>query len=160
MKEEQLINLPFPKLQPFYYADGTGGWLLLEDFESDYCLNGVYYKIVVKKDFDYDGASIPRICRTLVGDKMAHDIIVGALFHDILYCVHDPLFNRKEADKLITHFIGRYDGSFAKQAAVYRALRTFGGIAWNREDEIDSSKTIRYKNFFVYSRSDYDGKTI
>lgn len=144
MNEEQLIHLPFPKLLPFYYPDGDGGWILLEDFTTQYTLNNRDLILTVKQGFDYDGASIPRFCRTLVGDKMQHDIIVGALFHDIMYCVHHPLFSRKVADRFIADKIFEYNGTLIKSYAVYNALRTFGGIAWRKEEDPLLSKTIKY----------------
>lgn len=139
--------LSFPTLTPFYYKDGGGGWLLMNDFSKKYTLNNKIYLLNIKAGFDYDGASIPRICRSIVGDKMSHDIIVGALFHDILYCVHHELFPRKEADKFIRYFIGEYNGTLAKQIAVYDALRMFGGIAWNHQDSPTLKKEDIYKDF-------------
>jgi len=121
----------FPKLQPFYYPDKAEGWLLLEDFSITY--NG--YKLTALKGFDYDGASINRIFWTLIGSPMDHDIIVGSMFHDLLYCVHLPEFPRCETDGLLKYLMGVYYADKAKQTAVYNAVRLFGNNHWTQTPE-------------------------
>jgi len=124
-------GISFPKLQPFYYPDKDGGWWLLEDFKIRY--NG--YLITALKGFDYDGASIPRIMRSIVGDKMSHDIIVPALFHDLFYCVHLDPFDRPSADSFFQNVAGVYGADQAKRLAIWTAVRSFGWSCWSQTPE-------------------------
>jgi len=144
-KSEYLL---FPSLLPFYYVNKKGeiddcGWWLLEDFSIALKLNDKWYKITCKAGFDFDGASIPRVVRSIVGDKMAHDIIVAALFHDIFYCVHDKIFNRKVSDKTLSLIIKYYGGTKAKERIVLNAVSLFGRFCWNKSDaELEKYRTL------------------
>lgn len=130
----------FPSLRPFRYQDVTGGWWLLEDFTIDVKIGKVWYRMTARAGFDYDGASIPRFCRSLVGDKMAHDVIVAALFHDLFYCVHHAIVSKAVADALLRDISGVYSATRAKQLAVYEAVHIFGGGPWHEDGETKMDK--------------------
>lgn len=138
-------SLLFPKLQPFFYEDGDGGWYVLEDFSVDLLVGKVWYRVTVKAGFDYDGASIPRACRTLVGDKMAHDIIVAALFHDIWYCVHHAVFPKTVADAMLGAINRVYGGSWAKEHAVVSGVALAGWTRWPKT----AAEIAQYDGFLI-----------
>ena len=153
------LSVPvYPRLEGFEYNDGTGdkGEWLLEDFTVDYRPPGLpasdpaVLRMTVKASFDYDGASIPRAARSFVGDKLAHDIRVAALFHDIGYCVHDLpasagfAADRAWWDDLIAQIIEAYGGTLAKRCAVKAAVKQFGWCAWPKS-EADLAK---YRKLF------------
>ena len=120
----------YPKLEPRIYEDTKKPyWCLLEDF-SVMVEDSIY---TVKAEFDFDGASIPRAFRSLVGDKMSFDIVVAALFHDCLYCNH--LLTRSESDDLFRTLMKMYGASWLKRTVCWSAVRTFGGFCWNKSDE-------------------------
>ncbi len=130
----------FPKLLPFLYADGDGGWLLLEDFTIEVKVNGSWFRLTAKAGFDYDGASIPRACWTLIGSKMDHDLIVAALFHDLLYCVHHPMFPRAVCDRLFADIQGVYFATATQQAMTRKAVNWFGAGPWSKDADTKVKK--------------------
>lgn len=141
---ERVADRRFPELLPFFYADGDGGWLVREDFTIEVKVGGSWLHLTAKKGFDYDGASIPRACWTLIGSKMDHDLIVAALFHDLLYCVHEKMFPRDRTDQLFADIQGMYFASSAQQALTKKAVNLFGGRTWKKSQaEID-----KYVPFF------------
>lgn len=97
----------YPKTVGFEYQDGTPdrGEFLVENFTIDYVppgwTNGMALRMTIRgnpnpilheETFDFDWASIPQILRgPLTCDKADHRIRVGALFHDMGYCVHEVL---------------------------------------------------------------------
>ena len=89
----------------------------------------------IKKGFWWDGASIPRIFWTAIGDPWEADIAPGALIHDMLYACQ--YYQRWKAD-LIMFEVNKLNGMNAiKNHAVYRALRLGGWKAWNdKTDEM------------------------
>lgn len=136
----------FPQLHPFRYADGTGGWWLVRDFTVEILIGRVWYRVTAKAGFDYDGASIPRGCRTLVGDKMGHDVIVAAMFHDLFYCVHHAVFGKAASDSFFRAVAGVYSATLAKRIAIYQAVNLFGGGPW-REDA--PAKVAKYAEMLI-----------
>ena len=123
----------YPPLHPFKYADGAGGWWLTSDFTIDVRINGRWFRVTAKAWFDYDGASIPRLMRTIVGGKMDADVIVAAMFHDLFYCAHHWLFTKDVSDRFFAGVQGVYGATPAQQVSTYQAVHLFGGGPW-RED--------------------------
>lgn len=144
-----------PKTQAFYYKDkngkldGDSGWLILEDFSVVYNIDNVWYKITCKKGFDFDFASIPSCMTPIVGAKDAIDIQSASLFHDCFYCIHHNIFNREISDKFLSNVIGYYNGSLAKQYAVYSAVRMFGNSTWHKDEK---DKMNKYKDFVIIEK--------
>lgn len=155
-----LINPIFPKVQTMLYLDETGNldgdvyWCLLEDFSILYKLDDIWYKITCKKEFDFDFASIPRIFRSLVGDKDSPDIQVASLFHDLFYTVHHKLFPKDISDKFLGKVLRCYGGSAAKEIGVYSAVKSCGWMFWKKTKE----DLIKYNKFIEVVK--YDGKTL
>lgn len=71
-------------------------WTLLKDYSFDVWYEGSSEKMVVPKWFMFEGASIPRIFRTLVGHPMTIKVLRAALIHDWLYITKKS--SRKYAD--------------------------------------------------------------
>lgn len=117
---------------------------------------GVPYKIVVPKDFIYDGASIPRILWSLSGIRPDGLIRAAALVHDFLYRYRGRLpkghsyywdietwrdsnsgYSRSESDKVFLELMGRAKISKVKRYLAYYAVRLFGRFSW-KEDNKDN----------------------
>jgi len=90
--------------------------------------------VSIPKGFITDLVSVPPIARCLVhkyGDEM-----MGALPHDYIY--HTQLRSRKEADKIIllamedANKLKGYKIGWFKRMTIYRAVRSFGWIPWNK----------------------------
>ena len=112
-----------------------------------------WYKITCKEGFDYDGASIPQAVRSIMGDKMSHDIIVAALFHDILYCVHNELLPKDKSDLLLINIMSCYNSPDIKCKSVLCGVKYFGSSAWNKDAEL---KKQRYLPFFEIKEIEYE----
>jgi hypothetical protein len=95
-----------------------------------------------RKGFRFDFASIPFFLQWLypkAGDG-THPYGIGSLFHDWLYChrkIGGRIITRIEADDLF-YEINRYVGIVRWTAGrMYRAVRAFGWIPWNRRKPED-----------------------
>ena len=87
----------------------------------------------IKRGFWWDGASIPRIFWTVIGDPWEADIAPAALIHDILYATH--YFDRAKTDEVMFE-VNEINGmNPVKNIAVYRALRIGGWKAWNEKTD-------------------------
>ena len=116
---------------------GEDKWVLLEDF----VVFTSKYKIVVKKGFDFDAASIPKVLWSVIGSPMDGKYVPGAVIHDGLYA--SGIISRSEADEVFLEIMKADGVSYAKRYAMYWAVRSCGGISWkDNMDEFD-----KYKKF-------------
>ena len=87
-------------------------------------LTGTVYE--VPKGFMTDGASIPRLLWTCIGDPFGKHYRRPAALHDYLYSI--PSFNRALADSMFYESM-RVEGlRIHKAAAMWAAVRLFGGM--------------------------------
>jgi hypothetical protein len=87
-------------------------------------INGDIYE--VPRQFKTDGASIPRLLWTCIGDPFGKHYRRPAALHDYLYSI--PSFNRALADALFYESM-RVEGlRIHKAAAMWAAVRLFGGM--------------------------------
>lgn len=102
---------------------------LSEDFS--FVVDGTCF--VIKKGFWWDGASIPKIFWSVIGDPWEADIAPGALIHDILYGTQ--YYNRKKTDQIL-YEVNKINGmNSVKNYAVYNGVRMGGWKAWNEKTE-------------------------
>ena len=108
----------------------NGGWVLTSDVDIYLCFTkyGVYdsHHIRVSKGEWWDGASIPWIFRTLVGDPQDKEYALASFVHDYLYGVR---YNRKFADCCFYHLLRGTkfkDIPWWKEKAMYAAVRVGG----------------------------------
>tara|TARA_R110000824_G_scaffold399353_1_gene604735 strand:- start:140 stop:646 length:507 start_codon:yes stop_codon:yes gene_type:complete len=107
-----------------------GGWELACDVDIYLCFTkyGVYdsHHIRVSKGEWWDGASIPKVFRFLVGDPQDTQFALASFVHDYLYGVR---YNRLVADECFYHLL--HDTKFKdipawKEQAMYAAVRVGG----------------------------------
>lgn len=98
------------------------------------------YEITIKKDFVFDGASIPQFMWSFIGSPFTGDYTVAALVHDAVY--RSNSFNRKNADKVFLALMKQDKVSFFKRRAMYLGVRFGGSSSWtNRtKEEIKKAK--------------------
>jgi len=104
---------------------------------DDYTYERGSLRITVRKDFVFDGASIPRIFWSLIGAPQAGKHAHASLLHDDLY-VNKILFrdgrevkiSRKEADDIMLMVMKEDGVSWWRRNAIHRAVRVGGGRAW------------------------------
>lgn len=87
-------------------------------------------KLKIPKDFESDGASIPRVLWRLVSPCIHQSTIRAAIAHDFLYRTTPEGWSRKDADEFF-HDICKRDGLADFQADLaYIGLRLFGWQSW------------------------------
>jgi len=87
--------------------------------------------INVPKGFVTDGASIPRACWSIIGSPFTGKYKRAAMVHDWLY--HELTTTRIYADRIFLEIMQERKVSLWKRLSMYRAVRTFGWIPWNRQ---------------------------
>jgi Protein of unknown function (DUF1353) len=122
-------SLPDPVIK---YNEQKEIWILTEN----YTYQDDSFTIIVKKDFEFDLASVPRAFWWVISP---FDLSIAApLIHDFLY-IHqgkppqDTIipyrqFTRLEADQLFDCIMEREGVATWRRAIAYRAVRLFGGF--------------------------------
>ncbi len=87
---------------------------------------GLYVK--VPGGFITDFASVPRLLWAIIPPDGKYT--QAAVLHDYLY--HKKIFPRKKSDKIFLDAMKILGVSFWKRSAMYRAVRMFGWIPWNK----------------------------
>ena len=84
----------------------------------------------VPANYRFDGASVPRI--PFVYARYGNTAHEAACLHDYLYQCQPC--TREQADKAFLEVMEQFDNppSCTQRKAMYRALRLFGWIAWNK----------------------------
>jgi len=96
----------------------------------DFYIKGV--KFTILKGFWWDGASIPRACKSIAGGSWDRDISPGGLIHDILY--NTQIFLRCFCDDVLFNVNKLNDMSFIKNHIIYHSVRIGGWVAWNDKE--------------------------
>ena len=126
-------------------VDGSQIFILDEDLIWE----GETRKIVVKKGFDFDGASIPRSLWSIIGSPMTGGYQRAACLHDALYA--SEALNRAECDKLFLDAMKSDGVSYVKRNAMYWAVRSAGWMTWNAHDR---EEVIRYRMIVIAGKKD------
>lgn len=129
-----------PSIQPFKYEDGDTGYWNLTDY--GYVMeDGI---LTLKKGFDYDGASIPKLAWSIIGHPVEPDILPGALPHDGGYCTH--VFPKARMDQLFLDVMEAFGRGSANRKICYGAVRAFGPRVWPKTPE----EIAKYKEFVIW----------
>ncbi len=153
--------LPQPDSRPI-----KGGYRLHEGYDYDWLHEETRYLISVPEGFEYDGASVPRICWSISGILPDGLVRAGALIHDWLYAhggmlpgksffrldhlrrwesVPSARWSRKAADRMFGRLLREAGVSRRRRRAAYLAVRAFGWWPWY-------SRAVRR---YFSSQSDY-----
>jgi hypothetical protein len=132
---ERLPEPVWPRLEPFRYPDGSRGFWLLRDFTVEFIFRGILWRMTIKAGYDTDGASKPRIFWAVIGDPLRLEVLIAALVHDILYCVHHPAWPLDLTNLLFREIIQACDGSWAYRNACHKAVQAGGWAVWPKTDE-------------------------
>jgi len=115
----------------FIYDEKRKETIALVIHELVYNVDGIEY--IVPKGFPSDGASIPRLCWRVIGHPFDMKYLREAVLHDWMYNVQ-PV-SRKEADDIFEQLL-RTRVSWLRRKLIYRAVRTFGWVAWNNNAKL------------------------
>jgi hypothetical protein len=114
----------------------NGSWKLQDDF-SYY---NDYIQVTVKSNFTTDGASIPKVFWSVVGNPLENDLLKPSIIHDGLYTLMQ--LPRDKCDKLLKEMLLFNGTSKVKANLVYYAVRIFGGSHW-KKDTTDTMKFVQ-----------------
>jgi hypothetical protein len=114
----------------------NGFWKLQDDFmyEDD------SVQVTVKSSFITDGASIPKMFWSILGDPLSNDLLKPAIIHDGLYTLMQ--LPRDKCDKLLKEMLLFNGTSQVKANLIYYAVRSFGGSHW-KKDTTDAMKFVQ-----------------
>ena len=87
--------------------------------------------IYVPRGFITDGASIPKAFWSTIGSPFTGKYKRAAMVHDWLY--HTVSTTRIYADQIFLEIMKERGVSLWKRLSMYRAVRTFAWIPWNRQ---------------------------
>lgn len=124
---------PFPRELEFRNAGMIGGRqcvLTTREFVAYTSLG----KIVVPAGTLSDGASIPQVAQSLVGDRF--DYLKEAVVHDHLYSPNNRDFDRAEADFILRELLYNVGWPVWKVNAFYLAVRVGGWRSYKGRPEI------------------------
>lgn len=116
----------FPKPLDGRYV-GKGQWQLLAPFEYR---NGPVV-VEVLANFITDGASIPKIAWSVIGSPWSGEYVYATIPHDWHY--HTQKVTREEADKQFIDAMEILGVPWLKRRTMYRMVRMFAWICWNKQ---------------------------
>lgn len=137
------MNFYIPTLPNAEDRDGGTRKVLTADFYFE--IDGLGY--VIRKGFEWDGASIPWIMRWKYGSPFDGVHLVGGLVHDAIYadeveysdskhtyhgapCLAD--FTRLEADNIYYSLIRKYGAVMLRAFKEWAAVRICGDSHWTK----------------------------
>lgn len=131
------MNLPSPKI---YFISDSEAYLL-----EDYTIDTIIGKITIKRAFIFDGASIPKLFWTLLGEQpFSGKIIPAAICHDILFRTH--FVSCLKANDVWNDLCVRNKVAIGKRVIMTQTLNAFGWIAYNKNKPKDIEY---YKQFLI-----------
>lgn len=101
-------------IKPLGYAVGSGNRIIIE----------------VPVGFVTDGASIPKVAWGVIGSPMTGRYIYAAIIHDYFYYM--GTFSRLRSDIIFLEAMAVLNVPRWKRNIIYRAVRLFGFMAWNK----------------------------
>lgn len=115
-------------------------FILLEDV----VVESLGYKITVKKEFDFDGASIPQALWSVYGNPLTGKYKIAALVHDALYA--SQIVSRELSDKIFLDLMKQHKVGYIKRQTMYYAVRSAGWYSWKQLTKKELEKYKEYVN--------------
>ena len=115
---------------------GDQVYVLLEDLVYE----SAKFRITVKKGFDFDAISIPKVFWTLVDSPFTGRAVRGATVHDALYA--SQILPKSECDKVFLDAMAEDGVSYVKRNAMYMAVKFGGNSAYNDTEELEKYKGL------------------
>ena len=113
-------------------------FILLEDVTVE----ALGYRIRVKKEFDFDGASIPQALWSVYGNPLTGKYRIAALVHDALYASQKlPI---ELADAIFLDLMKQHKVGYIKRQTMYYAVRSAGWYSWK---QLTKEEIEKYKEF-------------
>lgn len=138
-------------LEPVTLQTGRQEWQLYRQFKYRWLHNDVLHRMKIPAGFEYDGASVPRICWPLISPW---SLRAGALVHDWIYRHGGDIPNwshqrqtvenetvvwknvteswtRHDADRIMCRIARERDVPMWQRRTAFWAVRLCGGWSWN-----------------------------
>ena len=106
---------------------------------EDKTVESLGYSVTVKKGFDFDGASIPRLLWSIYGSPLNGNYVVASLIHDGLYA--SQKVSKSISDRIFLDIMKQSNVGYIKRTSMYLAVKMFGGKDWK--------KAIEYKDEYA-----------
>lgn len=135
-------GVPMPHVHPVT----STLWELDQNLHVDCRIGDLAVCIWVREGFQFDGASIPRVCWRLCGHPMEAPRLVASVVHDWLY--RAQVCDRELADRIFNRICKDVDMSSLRTGPEYYALRWFGWAAWNANNTWPSISEARKLGHF------------
>ena len=120
-------------------------FILLEDVTVE----ALGYRIRVKKEFDFDGASIPQALWSVYGNPLTGKYRIAALVHDALYASQKlPI---ELADAIFLDLMKQHKVGYIKRQTMYYAVRSAGWYSWK---QLTKEELEKYKEFINVEKID------
>ena len=110
-------------------------FILLEDV----VVESLGYKLTVKKGFDFDAASIPKVFWSIIGSPFTGNYTTPAAIHDGLYASQKAA--KKISDKIFLDIMKQSNVGYIKRTSMYLAVAMFGGKDWKEASEYKDEYT-------------------
>lgn len=130
------MNIPYPVIQ------GNSD-------DETYHLEKKYYAIlpdgqtlIVDSGFSFDGASIPELLYSFIGDPYSGRYVRAAFIHDCLYA--SELLPRKECDSIFLEIMKEHGVNWLKRNSMYLAVRVGGKEVWVGHTEVSIADARKY----------------
>jgi hypothetical protein len=146
---ERLPEPVWPLLQAFRYPDRSRGFWLRRDYTVEFIFRGILWRMTIKAGYDTDGASKPRITWALIGDPLRLEVLIAALVHDILFCVHHPAWPLGLTNLLFLEIIQATGGNWAYRNACHKAVQAGGWACWKKTPE----QLAKYRPMLITSQT-------
>jgi hypothetical protein len=119
-------KMKYPKIQQF----SADYYILLEDFEIGVPSGE---RLIIRKDFIFDGASIPKLFKSIIGGSFEGKYTTPALVHDACYAAE--LFDRSKCDWNFLCMMEIATVSWWKRNLMWAAVKIAGGSVWDDHTE-------------------------
>ena len=135
MKPSDILYVLYDELPDVTPLPDGKNWRINKNWELNVVLkNDTFDKIIIKKGFIFDFASIPKFAWPMVGSPATGLHRYGSILHDYMYYLH--FFNDREYADCVFYAFNKQEGlSTTKNEIMFRAVRTFGESAWVGEDK-------------------------
>ena len=116
---------------------------------KDITVESLGYSVTVKKGFDFDGASIPKLFWSIIGSPLNGNYVVASLIHDGLYA--GEILDRKVCDDIFLDLMKQYKVSYVRRYTMYWAVRLGGGKVWKEHTE---KEVLKYNGYCIAVKED------
>lgn len=117
-------------------------------------IDGEEIEFTAKSGFEFDGASIPRPFKSLIGGPLDNLYSTAALIHDILYA--SEFFPRTLSDNIFLCAMKFAGVSWWRRTLMWFAVRLCGGCVWRKHTPV----SVDYARTFLFYQKSYSSLNI